>query len=477
MKVAIEPKDKHTVELNLEIPSDRAQQEYNKACRRIGQRVNIPGFRRGKAPFKLIEKTVGQDRIRQEALERMLPMVFADAISENQLDIVAPPRVQDYQFDLTNGVNVKAIVELRPEVTLPELLKLDVTVQEFKLPDNAEQAELDAIVSRHTSLEVVEGREATNKDVVTIDFDGRIDGEALPGGSAKGYQLDLEHSTFIDGFAEQLVGHSVGENFDIKVTFPESYHEESLAGKEAQFAIKLHEIRERVAPELNDDLAKKVGSFDTLDELKAEIKKGLEDRVSRENEARKQKALIETFVNTIELDLPESMINREASILVQEARERFQAQGLKWEDFVQAQGADEIQKNLKSEAVNRIKTSLAFGALAKQENIKLSDEEFEQQVSDLADARDTDPKSLMRELSNNPSAIQSLTDRLLAVKVVEFLTEKANFTMTDEPIAEPEKPEVTADVVDEPLPEKETAPEVVATEEESAPQTEEAPAS
>ncbi|MDX2084343.1 MAG: trigger factor [Candidatus Melainabacteria bacterium] len=426
MKVAVEKQEKNVAVINLEIEADHAQQEYNKACRRIGQRVNIPGFRRGKAPRAMIEKTVGQDRIKQEALERLLPHAFADAISEHQLDVVAPPQVETFQFDLQSGIQVKAQVELRPEVTLPDL-SLAVDVVPFTQPEGSQEAELKKLVERLTSLETVIDRAAEATDIVNIDFSGSVDGEAIRGGSAKNYRLDLMNNNFIDGFAAQVVGHKLGEEFTIELTFPSDYHDATLAAKPASFVIKINEIMRRVVPELSDELAKKLGNYENLDALKAEISSGLQRNEDAENEFRKQKAVIEAVVNQSSVDIPASMINRESRILMEDLHQRFKGQGLSWEEFMDAQGQDTVWENLRSEAQNRIKTSLVFGAIAKRESIAITEEEFSAQVRELAQVRGTEEKNIMRQLANNPGAIQALTDQVLAQKVVEFLVSKSTF--------------------------------------------------
>ena len=482
MKVEIEKQEKNLVQIKLDIPSEHAQQEYNKACRRIGQRVNVPGFRRGKAPLKMIEKAVGAERIKQEALERILPNAFAEVITEHQLDVVAPPRVNSYDFDTQKGINVLASVELRPEVKLPDLA-LTVKVPEVTIAEEAEQKELDRIVEQYTTLDPVIDRAAEATDIINLNFDGTLNGEPIPGGSAKNYRLDLENNTFIEGFAEQLVGHSLGENFNIEVTFPEDYFESSLAGQKANFEIKINEIHKRSVPELSDELAAKVGDFKTLDELKVSIRERLKENSESELNQRKQRFLVQELVNQIELDIPNSMVQREAKILLEEVQERFTSQGLSWADFVESQGEDQILANLQEEAANRIKTSLAFGAIAKQETITVSEDEFQEQVRLLAEVRKVDEKTAMRQLANNPSSIQAMTDQVLAKKVVDFLLEKATFevlpesefqeTVTPEAEAKAEASEAAPDESEEPKTETTETAEASESEEVKAETTEE----
>ncbi len=436
VKAEIEKQEQNLAKINIEIPSEQASQEYNKACRRISQRINVPGFRKGKAPRGVVEKQVGVDRIKQEALDRLLPPAFADVISEHQLDIVAPPQIEEFNFDLKEGISVKAQVELRPECKLPDLTGLKVEVPSYKVPEDAEQKELDALVERMTSLETVIDRETNGTDIVNIDFEGTVAGEAIKGGSAKNYRLDLGSNTFIEGFSEQLVGKKISDDFEIKVTFPAEYHDKDLAGKEAEFKVTINEIKEKVVPELTDELAKKMGDYEDIAQLKEDIKKRLEEGVERENTFRKQKHLIEEVVKQAEVEVPDSMVNREAKLLMDEVKGRLQGQGHSWEQFVELQGQENVWNNLLEEGRQRIKTSLVFGSIAKQEGVSVTEDEFSAQVSELAMMSNVDEKTVMRQLANNTGAAQSMNDQILSQKIVDLLSEKTEFTFVEEKVEE-----------------------------------------
>jgi len=438
MKVEVEKQEEqHLAKINLEVPAEQANQEYNKAWKRLGQRLNIPGFRRGKAPRAIVEKTVGVDRIKQEAMDRLFPHLFADAISEHQLDIVAPPQIEALKFDLAEGIAVKAVVELRPEAKLPELTGLKLEVPEFKLPADAEEKELQTIVERLTSLEPVIDRPCEKTDIVNIDFSGSVNGEAIKGGSAKNYRLDLAQSNFIEGFADQLVGHRIGEEFTINVTFPQNYHDNTLAGKAAEFKVKINDISRKVVPDLSDEVAKKVGPFETVDQLKEEVRTLLRQSEEQENDFRKQKAVVDHILSLADVQIPENMINREAKLLMEEVQQRLKSQGLSWEKFLDAEGHESTWENLRQEANKRIKTSLVFGAIAKQEGLQVNEEEFSSTVTEMAAMRGMDEKQIMRQLGNNFAAAQALSDQILSQKIVDFLVERAEFTYVPEETVEP----------------------------------------
>lgn len=433
MKAEVEKQDaQHLVKISLEIPAEQATQEYNKAWKRLGQRLNIPGFRRGKAPRAIVEKTVGIDRIKQEAMDRLLPHLFADVISEHQLDIVAPPQVEALNFDLNAGLTVKATVEIRPEAKLPDLSDIKVDVAEYKLPADAEAKELQAIVERLTTLEPVVDRAAQATDILNIDFTGYINNEPIKGGQARNYRLDLAENNFIEGFAAQLVDHKIGEEFKINVTFPENYHDAALSGKPAEFKVKINDISRKVTPELSDEVAKKVGDFESLDKMKEEVRNLLNQSESEENDYRKQKAVVDYILERSEVDIPESMLNREARLLMEEVQQRLKSQNLSWEKFLDAEGRETTLENMRQEASKRIKTSLVFGAIARQENLQVNEDEFSDLVTEMAGLRGLDEKQLMRQIANNASAAQALSDQVLSQKIVELLVGRATFNFVPE---------------------------------------------
>jgi len=427
MKVDVERADQHTAQIVLEIDAEHANVEYNKACKRLGQRINIPGFRRGKAPRQVIEKAVGADRIKQEVLDRILPHAFADAISEHQLEVVAPPSIESYTFETGQPISVKASVELRPEVQLPDLSKIKVDVPTFEPPADAFDTQLKMLTERLTTLATIIDRPAESGDIVNIDFTGAVNGELIRGGAAKNYQLDLTSNNFIEGFAEQIPGHKIGEEFVIHVQFPGDYHDTTLANKPADFTVKINEIKKKVVPELDDELARKCGPYENLEHLKAEVQKYLDQSVEQENNFRKQKAVIDKVVDGAKIEVPDAMINREARVLLEEIQNNFKSQGMNWEQFVDSQGQEKIWQNLRQEAARRIQTSLTFGAIAKQESITVGPDMFQQEVLNLAKDRNVDDKQVMRQLANNPEAAQALADEILSRQIVEFLMARSEF--------------------------------------------------
>ena len=259
MNTTIEKQPENIIKVDIEIPAKDAVNYYNNAAKKLAQYVNIPGFRKGKAPRNIVEQYVGEDRIKHEALEGALPKIFADVIKENKFDVVAQPYVESYDYKIGSDLKITAKIELRPEVTLGEYKGLTIDVDEYKIPEDAMQKSIDGLLEQHATTVVVTDRKTINTDIVVFDFEGFSNGEKIEHGDAKNYTLDLAHSSFIPGFAEQLVDKTLGEEFEINVTFPEEYHEKKLAGQPAVFKCKINEIKTKVLPELNDEFVQKVG--------------------------------------------------------------------------------------------------------------------------------------------------------------------------------------------------------------------------
>lgn len=423
MKTTVEKLENNMVKVDIEIDAETAEKEYNKACKRLAQRVNIPGFRKGKAPKAILEKNIGAEAIKHDVMDSLLPSAFAQAIKENDLNIITEPAVESYDFEIGKPVKILAKMELKPEVKFEQYKDLEVEVEEFKTAEDAMEKEIAELTEKFTTLQTVSDRESTDKDVVMMDFEGSVDGNLIDGGSAKNYMLDLEHSNFIPGFAEQLVGHKTGEEFTIDVTFPENYHDEKLKGKPAQFKIKINEIKEKIKPELNDELAKKVGNFKSVDELKADIQKYLDNTAKVENDKRSANKLFETIMEKMTVEVQPTMIEREKQALLIDFKQKVAQSGVNWDDVMKNDGPEKIDEELKTEALNRIKNSLMMSEIAKLENIQVTPQDLEQKIGELAMMYQTDKGTIFKEIARNTAMIQSLSQQALTQKVTKFLLE------------------------------------------------------
>ncbi|MBP7211883.1 trigger factor [bacterium] len=423
MKIDLENEQNNVVKINIEIPAKDAVSEYNKAVKKISEYVNIPGFRKGKAPRNIIEQNVGQDKIKQEALESMLPRAIQEAIISNKLDIIAQPYVESYDFNVGKDVKIVAKAELRPQVTMGDYKGMKLEVEGFENPADAAQKSIDSLIEQHATFEVVVDRPSKNDDTVVFDFDGTVNGEKIQGGAAENYSLDLAHSNFIPGFAEQLVGKNINDEFDINVTFPKEYHEAKLAGQPAVFKIKMKEIKQKVLPELTDEFAQKVGPFKTVDDLKADVQKYLDAKKENENKRLANNAIFEKVLENITVDVQETMIDREAQALLDEYKQRLAGQGIDWQKAIESQGQNEVMEGLKKEALTRIKNSLVIDKIAELENIKIEPADLEGKLQELQNAYHISKEDLMKQLSGNSELFSSLSQQALNEKVASFLAE------------------------------------------------------
>ena len=423
MNTTIEKQENNIVKVDIEVPAKDATTYYNDAARKLAQYVNIPGFRKGKAPRNIVEQNIGEDRIKSEALESALPRIFSEVIKENNFDIVAQPYVESYDYKLGENLKITAKIELRPEVTLGQYKGLTLEIDEYKTPDGALEKAINEMLEQYAELVVVTDRKTVNTDIIVFDFEGFSNGEKIEHGDAKNFTLDLANSTFIPGFAEQLVDREIGTEFEIEVKFPDTYHEKKLAGQPATFKCTINEIKTRVLPELNDEFAQKIGDFKTVDDLKADVQQYLDTRKADTDKLNSDKAIFEKVTSDAKVDIQPSMIERETDQLINEYKQKLTAQGFTWEQALEAHGYDEIMNQLKEDAEMRVKNSLVIDKIAKEENIKISQEDFTSKLVELSQMYQIDPQSMAKQLSQTPGVLNALSQQALNEKVTKFLSE------------------------------------------------------
>lgn len=423
METKIEKMPDNVVKVEIEIPAKDAVDYYNNAAKKLSQYVNIPGFRKGKAPRNIVEQNIGEDRIKHEALDSALPKIFSEVIKSNNFDIVAQPYVESYNYQIGENLKITAKLELRPEVKLGKYKDLTVDVEAYKIPDDAFQKSLDSLLEQSATLVVVTDRKTEANDIIVFDFEGSVDGEKIEHGDAKNYSMDLAHSSFIPGFAEQLVGKPLGEEFDIDVTFPKEYHEKKLAGKPAVFKCKINEIKTKVLPELNDEFAQKVGPFKTVDDLKADIQSYLDKQKEDIDRTNSEKAVFEKVVSGVKVDIQQSMIDRETDELIAEYKQKLEMQGFTWDQALEAQGYDSIVNELKEDAAVRVKNSLVIDKIAKEENITVSQGDMGHKLAEMGQAYGMDPGTLIKQLSQAPHIFNAMSQQIINEKVTRFLFE------------------------------------------------------
>lgn len=423
MKLNLEKEANNVVKMEIEIPAKEAVDSYNKAVKSISEQVNIPGFRKGKAPRNMVEQQVGVERIKYEALDNLLPKVFHDIIIENKLDIISQPYVESYTFEVGEDLKVIAKAELRPEVTLGKYKELTVQAEEYVTPEGAFEQAMGEILEKYASFEIVVDRPTKETDIVSIDFDGSVNGEKIQGGAAQNYSLDLAHSNFIPGFAEAIVGHKLGEEFDIEVKFPETYHEKKIAGQPAVFKIKIKEIKEKVTPELTDEFAKKVGPFKTVDDLKEDIQKYLDMAKEQEDRKSSDSAIFEKVLEGSNVEIQDTMIERETQSLLEEYKQRLGMQGINWDDIMKGQNQDSVLGELREEAKVRIKNSLIIDKIAQEEKLQVDNKDLDHKLKEIEIAYNINRGEVLKQLKQNPAIFTSLSQQVLNEKVVKFLAE------------------------------------------------------
>ena len=423
MNTTIEKQENNIVKVDIEVPAKEAVTYYNNAVKRLAQYVNIPGFRKGKAPRNIIEQNIGEERIKTEALEDALPKIFSEVIKENEFDVVAQPYVESFDYKVGEDLKITAKIELRPEVTLGKYKGITLEIDEYKIPDDAMEKSINGMLEQYADTVVVTDRKTESNDIIVFDFEGFSNGEKIQHGDAKNFTLDLAHSNFIPGFAEQLVDRTIGEEFEIEVKFPDEYHEKKLAGQPATFKCTINEIKTRVLPELNDKFAQKIGQFETVDDLKADVQQYLDNQKADTDRVNSEKAIFEKVTSEAKVDIQPSMIERETDELVNEYKQKLAAQGFTWEQAIAAHGEDSIMSQLKEDAEARVKNSLVIDKIAKQENITVTQQDFMSKLTELSQIYQIEPQALVKQLSQTPGVLNALSQQALNEKVTKFLAE------------------------------------------------------
>ena len=387
MSVQVENLEKNMAKLTIEVPAEELEKALEKAYQKQKSRINVPGFRKGKVPRQLIEKMYGPEIFYDDAANALIPEAYSKAYDESGLEIVSQPKIDVTQIEKGKPFIFTAEVAVKPEVTLGDYKGVEVPKTEITVTDEDVEAELKKEQEKNSRTISVEDRAAQLNDIVTIDFEGSVDGVPFDGGQATEYPLTLGSNTFIPGFEDQLVGANTGDHVEVKVTFPEEYQAKELAGKEAIFKCAVKKIEAKELPELDDDFAQDVSDFDTLAEYKEDLKKTISVRKENEAKAKKEDEAIAKIVETSKMDIPEAMINTQVNRMVEDFAQRLQQQGLSIDQYFQYTGmtADKIVEEMKPEAVKRIQTRLVLEAVAKAEDIQVSDEEFDAELQKMAD--------------------------------------------------------------------------------------------
>ena len=408
--------------LTVEVDASEVDKALDQAFKKVVKKVQVPGFRKGKVPRKIFEARFGVESLYQDALDILLPKAYGQAVRETGIEPVDRPEVDIQQMERGKNLIFKATVTVKPEVKLGDYKNLTIEPKEFTVTDEDVDAELKQMQERHAELVAVEDEAAQNGDIAMIDFEGFLDGVAFEGGKAENYSLELGSGTFVAGFEEQVVGMKPGEEKDIKVTFPEEYHSPNLAGKEATFKVKLNSLKRKNLPALDDEFAKDVSEFDTLEELKADTRKKLEEKAAKDKEQYIREQLVLKAAENAEIDLPPVMVEHELDQMVQEFAQRLQFQGLTLDMYYQFSGMDEskLRDQMRDDATTRVRTALVLEAIGKAENIEVSEEDVNKELERLAGIYGR-PADELRKIFTAQDGLAALKRDLQTRKTVDFL--------------------------------------------------------
>jgi len=428
MKASWEKTDKNQGVLTVEVDAEQFSLALDRAFKKVVQKVNVPGFRKGKVPRPIFEKRFGVEALYNDAIDLILPQAYREAVDSTGIFPVDRPEIDVEQVEKGKSFIFKATVTVKPEVELGQYKGLEIEKKEFNVTDEDVEKELQQRRERVASIDVVEDEEATLQegDHALIDFEGFVDGEAFDGGQAENFNLVIGSGTFIPGFEDQLVGMKKGEEREINVTFPDEYHAEELAGKPALFKVRLNEIKRKNLPELDDEFAKDVSEFETLEEFKQDLRNKLEEKAKADAEAYKRDAVVEKAAENATIDIPEVMIDNEAHRMVHEFEERLHYQGLTLETYYQFTGLDHdsLKDQFKENAEKRVRINLTLEAIAEKENIEVSEDEIEAELDKLAELYKRDKDEVKRILEAQ-GALDSIKSDLRIRKTIDLLVEQS----------------------------------------------------
>lgn len=415
--------EKNTVELVIEVKGDEFKGAVDAAFKKNISKMTVPGFRKGKAPRKMIEKLYGEGVFYDEAINALYPAAYDAAVAEAGISPVDNPEVEVTSVD-SEGFEFKAKITVKPEVEVKNYKGIKAVKNVYNVTETMVKSEIEAMLRQNQRIVDVD-REAKSGDTVNIDYEGSVDGVAFDGGKAEGYDLSLGSNTFIPGFEDQLIGKKAGDECDVNVTFPEEYHAEELKGKAAVFKVKVNAVKEIQLPEADDEFAKDVSEFDTLAELKSDIKKKLREQKAKQSESELENALVDELLKNTEVEIPAVMISRKVDSMMAEFEQRLAGSGLNLNTYIQYMGTDleSFKKNYEPEAEKQVKTRLALEKVVELENIVVSDEDTDKEYQMIADAYNMKLEDVKRFVP-----AQEITMDVAVGKAVELIKNNAEIT-------------------------------------------------
>lgn len=425
MSLQVEKLENNMAKLTIEVPANDLEKALQSAYMKQKNKIAMPGFRKGKVPRQMIEKMYGPEIFYDDAANALIPKAYADAYDECELDIVSRPEIDVVQIEKGKDFIFTATVATKPEVTLGEYKGLEVDKVSTRVTQKEVDAKIQEEAEKNARTITVEDRAVQDGDEVVLDFEGFVDGVAFEGGKGENYPLTIGSGSFIPGFEEQLVGAEAEKEVEVKVTFPEDYHAEDLKGKEAVFKCTVHEIKAKELPEIDDEFAAEVSEFDTLEEYKADVKAKIKEQKAAEGKAKQEDQVVEQAVKNATYELPEAMVETQAEQMANDFAQRMQSQGLTMEQYFQFTGttAEQMMEDLKPQAVKRIETRLVLEAIAKAENIEISDEKLDEEIGKMAEAYKMEADKLKEFMGENEK--KQMKEDMAVQEAITFLVDNA----------------------------------------------------
>lgn len=425
MKATQVSKENGVVKFQIEFSKEEFAEALNKAYLANREKFSIDGFRKGKAPRKIIESHYGNDIFWDEALNILLENGYFDAIKEMDIEVIAQPKLDTPEVKKDEPVVITGSVEVFPEVDVKKYKGLEVEKMETKIGAKEVNEELERVQKSQGRMETVEGRKSKKGDTLVFDFEGSVDGNVFEGGTAENYELKLGSGQFIPGFEEQLEGKESGEEVDVKVTFPEEYHAEELAGKDAVFKCKIHEIKEEILPEINDELASDVSEFETLDEYKKDIKKNLQAKAKETDESVMKDRALEALFNSNEVEAPAAMVQNELENMIYDMNQNLAAQGIGLQQYMEwlGQTPEQLMEQSRPEAEKRIKTRILLKNIIRQEGLTVDPAEVEELMKEFGAQYGMDVEQV--KTMSGPDTENYFKEDALTKKAIDLIFENA----------------------------------------------------
>lgn len=425
MSLQVEKMEKNMAKLTIEVSAEELDKAMQNAYLKARGKISIPGFRKGKAPRKMIEQMYGKGIFLEDAANALIPEHYSKALEECDLEIVSQPEIDVTQAEPGKAFIFTAEVAVKPEVTLGEYKGVEVPKSETEVTDEGIDAEIKKEQEKNSRTVTVEDRGAENGDITTIDFEGFVDGVAFEGGKGTDYPLTLGSGSFIPGFEDQLVGAKAGDHVEVNVTFPEEYQAAELAGKAAVFQCDVKKVETKELPELDDDFAQDVSEFDTLAEYREDVKKNLTEKKEKEARAAKENAAVDKAIENAEMEIPDAMLNTQVRQMMNDFASRMQSQGLTMEQYFQFTGmtAEKMQEEMKPQALKRIQTRLVLEKIAETENIEVSEDEVNEEISKMAEMYKMEADKLKELLGDRE--LEQMKKDMAVQKAVTLVADEA----------------------------------------------------